>query len=430
MDTHALGGSSNPPPPAPAGGDTTPGDRLRLAAGLAVGTAGALLPATAVAWFVSALAAELISAEVLEHTGGLVPATFGGGFWTSACVNGAVLLWCLVRWFRRRRRPEGAPWRPLTALVGVYVVLGAVLLPLDLAGAWDAPDVVTTSIVLGANALWHLVTPVVILALLVRGLALLWRHGAASRARARSVAALVAGLGLGGGALIGATLHGAAIGYQVVEGLPADVGASGGQYVDEAHATFVAISGALESPRVSAPSVEEDVDDEFARCAEALAAAREDGSPALARAAAHLVRRGLSWHDAEDVAMATLIKVCKRHARRALEDPVSYFLRAVRNERKTWRVRQRRESWRRLRWGELGRIAPVDPEPDPEDLKRLERALARLRAADREVLRLRYFDGLSHGEIGEALDLTESAARKRVSRAMANLRRAWHAVGP
>src|SRR5688572_11334878 len=52
----------------------------------------------------------------------------------------------------------------------------------------------------------------------------------------------------------------------------------------------------------------------------------------------------------------------------------------------------------------------------------LDEALSRLGAEDRAAVLLHYVEGRTHREVGEALHLSEEAARKRVSRAMERLR--------
>jgi RNA polymerase sigma factor (sigma-70 family) len=58
-----------------------------------------------------------------------------------------------------------------------------------------------------------------------------------------------------------------------------------------------------------------------------------------------------------------------------------------------------------------------------EDIERLREARARLGAADAELLRLRYSEGLSFSEIAVAMGLREGAARTRHCRAIKRLRK-------
>ncbi|HEY6065184.1 MAG TPA: RNA polymerase sigma factor [Thermoanaerobaculia bacterium] len=75
------------------------------------------------------------------------------------------------------------------------------------------------------------------------------------------------------------------------------------------------------------------------------------------------------------------------------------------------------------------RLAPVGVAVSPEDLPAPERvpgelaaALARLAAADREVLVLARFHGLSGAELAAALECSTGAARVRLHRALKRLR--------
>ncbi|WP_129840949.1 sigma-70 family RNA polymerase sigma factor [Streptomyces sp. RFCAC02] len=81
--------------------------------------------------------------------------------------------------------------------------------------------------------------------------------------------------------------------------------------------------------------------------------------------------------------------------------------------------RRGRHRWARLlrRAGDLAVPPPAGGEgPD------ISAALATLSATDREALRLAYWDGLSHREIGVVLGISEGAATTRLHRARTRLR--------
>ena len=80
--------------------------------------------------------------------------------------------------------------------------------------------------------------------------------------------------------------------------------------------------------------------------------------------------------------------------------------------------------------GRLRGLAPTRPQ-DPsavvvrrQEDEELLTALSELSADDREVLRLRAYEGLTAAEIGSALNISTEAAKKRVTRAVGRLRKA------
>jgi len=65
-----------------------------------------------------------------------------------------------------------------------------------------------------------------------------------------------------------------------------------------------------------------------------------------------------------------------------------------------------------------------------EELRRLREELDRLPAEARELLALRYGDGLEHGEIAALLGLSVAAVRQRASRTLRTLRQALRVSAP
>jgi hypothetical protein len=165
-----------------------------LAAALVVGVLGAALPAASLGWLVLALLVQGGASEILEHTGGLVPTTFGGGYWLSLGVNASVLLWCAVR--RVRGRP--AAWRPLVALIAMYVLALWSLVSIDVCRLADVPDVLTTFALLGADSLVQYMLPIALLVLLLQGVLYAWRAGRGSVRVAGRITAAAGCLGLAG----------------------------------------------------------------------------------------------------------------------------------------------------------------------------------------------------------------------------------------
>jgi RNA polymerase sigma factor (sigma-70 family) len=88
-----------------------------------------------------------------------------------------------------------------------------------------------------------------------------------------------------------------------------------------------------------------------------------------------------------------------------------------------------RSETRRKRREEIACTTTLDPvarrtkDMDDDTSQRLDEALARLPATDREALILRFFTDLSLREVGQRLGLSEDAAQKRLERALERLRR-------
>jgi RNA polymerase sigma-70 factor (ECF subfamily) len=84
---------------------------------------------------------------------------------------------------------------------------------------------------------------------------------------------------------------------------------------------------------------------------------------------------------------------------------------------------QRRRRWRRLqsRLQEQAAFSQVDPGEPPR--QRVQAAIARLNPADREVLQLVAWDGLSHTEAAQVLGCTANAVALRLHKARSRLRR-------
>jgi RNA polymerase sigma factor (sigma-70 family) len=128
-------------------------------------------------------------------------------------------------------------------------------------------------------------------------------------------------------------------------------------------------------------------------------------------------------HLAEDVTQTTFAILSREARRLAGREPLSSWL-----HRAAWNQAAklvRGEMRRRAREQEAYAMQTVPTESDP-DWKRiapiLDAALNKLAAADRAVILLRYFEKKSAKEIGGALELSEEAAQKRVTRALERLR--------
>jgi RNA polymerase sigma-70 factor, ECF subfamily len=74
--------------------------------------------------------------------------------------------------------------------------------------------------------------------------------------------------------------------------------------------------------------------------------------------------------------------------------------------------------------------SPTEAAAREELRHRMTRVLGLLRQKDREILRMRHEDGLSHAETAEVLGLTENAATVRYVRALRRLRELWQQLYP
>src|ERR1700722_96495 len=70
-------------------------------------------------------------------------------------------------------------------------------------------------------------------------------------------------------------------------------------------------------------------------------------------------------------------------------------------------------------------MAEASPQPDGELLERLDESLRNLARKDQQALLLRFYRQLTLAEVGREMNLTEEAARKRITRAIAQLRKTF-----
>jgi hypothetical protein len=386
------------PADAPLSGGVSVVHRTMLAVALPLGTVGAALPVLLIAWLLLALLATGVTAVALERTGGLMPTTFGGGYWLALGIDGAVLLWSLVR--RIRRRP--APWRPLVVLVVVYALVLWILVPLDVRGFVNIPDVLTALALLGASTLVVYLLPWALLALLGQGLALAWRAGRAAPAVAARITAVAGCLGIAGLSVAGAATLAGHWGH--VDALRAQLGGVGAVMaggVEEARQSYEDLAWTLGAapPAPGAPDTTMHRH-AFVACAEALAGAQEDGRPAVEAATASLIRGGLTKPDAEDAAMHTLLQVCQEQGPDRGDDLVAQYRKALRQV-----------------------SASLAGTPAALDVVRA--AYDRLGPVEQRLLSMRYIDGMGHDQIGLRLHRSEADVQAQAGRALDRLRWAW-----
>lgn len=124
-------------------------------------------------------------------------------------------------------------------------------------------------------------------------------------------------------------------------------------------------------------------------------------------------------HDAADLVQSVLEKIGSRWTKviRNTGDPLAYTRRAMANTHiSKWR-RTRRESL----VAELPDIAAA-AQQDPFEYEPLWQALRALPPRQRAVIVLRYYEGLSEGEIAAALGVSAGTVKSQASKAMGTLR--------
>jgi RNA polymerase sigma factor (sigma-70 family) len=137
------------------------------------------------------------------------------------------------------------------------------------------------------------------------------------------------------------------------------------------------------------------------------AARRQVGSPQLA----------------EEIAQSVFAELAKLARSRVPDIPLAAWLHTVTRRRSIDAIR--RESRRRAREQAAMELAATNSGSDATWASvepHLDEALEALPAADRSAILLRFFEGRSLREVGEALGSSEDAAQKRVSRALEQIR--------
>ena len=137
--------------------------------------------------------------------------------------------------------------------------------------------------------------------------------------------------------------------------------------------------------------------------------------PALRRLALLLCA---DWGTADDLVQTALIR-CERRWH-VVADPHPYVRRAVVNAASTWRLRRRLEA----PLSALHDVAAVEPASDERLAVLL--ALRSLPLGQRQVLVLRYYEGLPEAEIAAALGVSAGTVKSRAARGLDALRASAH----
>src|SRR5262245_46470408 len=128
--------------------------------------------------------------------------------------------------------------------------------------------------------------------------------------------------------------------------------------------------------------------------------------------------RGVTGGRADDLVAETFVVAWRRLDDVPVERPLPWLLTVARNRWLNQRRGDRRYAALRQR---LPLPRPEPPPAEPGDVGAVRRGLAALAAAEREIICLTAWDGLTAAEIGDALGCTPGAARVRLHRARQRL---------
>jgi RNA polymerase sigma-70 factor (ECF subfamily) len=134
---------------------------------------------------------------------------------------------------------------------------------------------------------------------------------------------------------------------------------------------------------------------------------------------------------AEEAAQETLTRTVEAVREGRLEEPekLGAFVRGIARHviADVHRARQRMAGFEALPESDPGSLAadPLSALISKEEREHVRRALADLSAADREILHLSFFEGLTPAQIAQRLGEPAQRIRKRKSRALERLRRAF-----
>jgi len=121
------------------------------------------------------------------------------------------------------------------------------------------------------------------------------------------------------------------------------------------------------------------------------------------------------WAAADDAVQTALIR-CEKRWEQIRAAQHAYVRQAVVNTTSTWRKRSRRHE-------PLSDLTEIASRQDDHDSRlAILSAVGRLPAGQRQVVVLRYYEGLSEAEIASLLGVSAGTVKSRASRALAALR--------
>ena len=134
--------------------------------------------------------------------------------------------------------------------------------------------------------------------------------------------------------------------------------------------------------------------------------------------------RGVSASDIDDVAQEVFLRLLRYKPEEHVLDPKSYLYKMAANVASEWSMRARARHPHASNWlDELSDDAnPVEAVYSIQRNATINAALARLPARSREVLRLRFGEGLTDEGVAERLRLSQRVVRRDLATAYVRLR--------
>jgi RNA polymerase sigma-70 factor (ECF subfamily) len=128
--------------------------------------------------------------------------------------------------------------------------------------------------------------------------------------------------------------------------------------------------------------------------------------------------------EAEDLAQEVFLRLLRYDRAELVEHPQAYLYRVARNVAAEWSMRARNRYSHDSRWlsGLLEEELPEHQASRAEVQVQLERAIATLPPRQRQVLKLRFEDGLDHVAIAERLGITSRVVKRSLIASYAKLR--------
>lgn len=408
------------------------GSLLWLLLGLALFLFCFALPVLAIVWAVIAYVGTFGIAEILEQTRGLEPATYRIAFWIVALFTGVMLALELRQTFRRRENGRGLLFGVLvrpSLLLPLLAIPTSMLVKLDMGGT-DVPDLITTTLLLGALGYIYVILPLAALLFLFRVTRLCWWGGHGANLTARFVGTV--GVILGSIVPVVCALEDDADSYT-------NSSSSGSQALDRAleeledddlvegtHDALAELASSVPPGQFALPIASRPIDGDYRRfdeCIETLASSRP-GLDARREVIALLSRRyALDPATAEDIAQQKALDVCLHHAQSARADLIPYFMQSAKNATKNeYRNHHNRQACLVSYGAQVdARVSNPWSPSRVDDFLQFTSLMCQLDDTDRQLMQL-VGEGHTAREIKQTLGLSsEAAVRQRKKRAMKRL---------